>query len=208
MISAGTARWLSLAVAALLAAGCASFELINPGRQSIGGVISVEPGVRWSKFAMSDYQGKVEVWTLDGPVLNTLLFFTGVGDGEPLFVRRGPFEGARQKDEKPAVFRSAMNSLEIKELVEATLARQYRTTIVEAHGLQPARVAEGDGFRFNTRLVGQDEVERSGVFVGTVRNRKLYGAWFQGAKLHYYERYLPEFEGLASSMRLAGEAAR
>jgi len=64
------------------------------------------------------------------------------------------------------------------------------------------------GFRFETRLVGRDEVERDGVFVGTIRNQKLYGAWFQGAKLHYFHRYLPEFDRMVTSAQLVGEAAR
>jgi hypothetical protein len=46
------------------------------------------------------------------------------------------------------------------------------------------------------------------VFVGTVRGGKLYGAWFQGAKLHYFKRYLPEFDRLVASAQLVGEAAR
>jgi len=192
------------ALAIVLLAGCAPYTLIKPERQTVGGVISVQPGVQWNKVAMHPYQGKIEVWTLDGPVLNTLLFFTGVPDGEPLFTVRG--QSAQQ--EKPPVFRATMNPLEIRELLEATAARYFQTTIVEGHDLKPAPVANGEGFRFETRIVGRDEVERDGVFVGTIRNQKLYGAWFQGAKLHYYSRYLPEFDGLVASAQLVGEAAK
>jgi hypothetical protein len=146
----------------------------------------------------------VEVWTLDGPGLNTLLFFTGVPDGEPLFTRA---TGAAQQ-EKPAVFRSTMNPVEVQELLEATMARYFQSTIAEARNLKPAPVANGQGFRIETRLVGRDEVERDGVFVGTIRNGKLYGAWFQGAKLHYFKRYLPEFDRMVASAQLVGDAAR
>jgi len=208
MIEGITVRRAIIVLAAVLASGCAPFALINPERQTVGGVISVEPGVRWNKMTMGDFAGKVEVWTLDGPSLNTLMFFTGVGDGEPLFTRRSMAEGGARKEEKPPVFRSTMNPVEIQELLEATLARHFRTTIVEGRDLKSVPLAGGSGFRFNTRLLGRDEVERSGVFVGTVRNKKLYGAWFQGAKLHYFERYLPEFERLFSSASLVGEAAR
>jgi hypothetical protein len=57
-------------------------------------------------------------------------------------------------------------------------------------------------------MLGRDEVERHGVFVGTIRGGKLYVDWFQGAKLHYYERYLPEFDRMVTSARLVGEAAK
>jgi hypothetical protein len=199
-----TATRFVCALALVLLAGCAPYTLIKPERQTVGGVISVQPGVQWNKITMHDYQGKIEVWTLDGPVLNTLLFFTGVPDGEPLFTRRT--QSAQQ--EKPPVFRATMNAIELQELLEATVTRYFQTTIVEGRDLKPVAVANGQGFRFATRLVGRDEVEREGVFVGTIRNEKLYGAWFQGAKLHYYARYLPEFDALVASVQLVGEAAK
>ena len=193
--------------AALAVAGCAPLVLVQPERQTVGGVISVQPGIKWNKLTMSGYRGNVEVWTLDGPALNTLLFFTGVPDGEPLFTRAAGAAPAAQQ-EKPAVFRSTMNPVEVQELLEATMARNFQTTIAEARNLKPAPVANGQGFRFETRYIGRDEVEREGVFVGTIRNGKLYGAWFQGAKLHYFKRYLPEFDQMVASAQLVGDAAR
>jgi hypothetical protein len=192
-------------VAAVLAlVGCAPLTLVPPERQVVGGVISVQPGLKWNKLTASSFRGNVEVWTLDGPILNTLMFFTGVPDGEPLFARAA---GAAQQ-EKPAVFRATMNPLEVQELLEATMARYFQTTIAEARNLKPESVANGRGFRFETRLVGRDEVEREGVFVGTIRNGRLYGAWFQGARLHYFGRYLPEFDRIVASAQLVGDAAR
>ncbi len=195
-------------VAALLLAlaGCAPYTLVSPERQTVAGVISVAPGVRWNRLAVTDFAGSVEVWTLDGPVLNTLVFFTGVADGEPLFTRRTP--AGAPAPEKPAVFRATMNAVEVQELLEATVARYFQTTIAEGRNLKPVSIANGQGFRFETRLVGKDEVERDGVFVGTIRRGKLYGAWFQGAKLHYFARYLPEFDRMVESAQLVGDAAR
>jgi hypothetical protein len=187
----------------VLLAGCTPFQLVNPQRQTVGDVISVQPGMKWNKLNNHNYQGKVEVWTLDGPVLNTLVFFTGVPDGEPLFTQR---MGSSQQ-EKPPVFKASMNPVEIQELLEATIARFFQTTLAEGRNLKPVPIAEGKGFRFETRMVGRDEVERAGVFVGTIRNKKLYGAWFQGAKLYYFDRYLPEFDQMLASARLVGEAA-
>lgn len=200
-------RRLLVALAALLVSGCAPFVLVPPERQTVGGVISVQPGVKWNRMVTHNFRGSVEVWTLDGPALNTLLFFTGVPDGEPLFTRAaGAAQTAQQ--EKPAVFRARMNPVEIQELLEATMARNFQTTIAEGRNLKPVPVANGQGFRFETRLIGRDEVERDGVFVGTIRAGRLYGAWFQGAKLHYFERYLPEFDRIVASAQLVGDAAK
>lgn len=189
----------------LFLAGCPMYTLIVPERQTVGGVISVQPGIKWNKASITNFQGHIEAWTLDGPVLNTLLFFTGVPDGEPLFTRR---RVNTSRQEKPPVFRATMNAVEIQELLEATVARYFQTTLAEGRNLRPVTIANGEGFRFETRLVGRDEVERYGVFAGTIRNGKLYGAWFQGAKLHYFDRYLPEFDRLVASAQLVGEASR
>lgn len=198
-------RRVTLFLGILLLGGCtALFSLVPPERQTVGDTISVQPGMKWNKITSHNYQGKVEVWTLDGPTLNTLVFFTGVPDGEPLFTRRAMGGG---QGEKPPVFKATMNPVEIQELLEATVARFFQTTIAEGRNLKPVPIAEGKGFRFETRMMGRDEVERAGVFVGTIRNQKLYGAWFQGAKLYYYDRYLPEFDQMVASARLVGEAA-
>jgi hypothetical protein len=193
-----------LCALALLMA-CAKFTLVEPRRQIVGDVISVQPGMQWNRIERSDYEGHVEAWTLDGPVLNTLLFLTGVPDGEPLFIRR---EENADRNKKPPVFRSTMNPLQIQELLEATISRYFETTLADGRSLRAETIAEGRGFRFETRMMGRDEVERRGVFVGTVQKGKLYGAWFQGVKLHYFDRYLPEFERIIESAKLVGEAAR
>ena len=196
-----------LVLAMTLMAGCAMYTLVPAERQTVGGVISVEPGIKWNKANANlvNYQGHIEVWTVDGPVLNTLLFFTGVPDGEPLFTRR---RANAAQQEKPPVFRATMNPVEIQELLEATVARYFQTTIAEGRNLRPVPIANGQGFRFETRLIGRDEVERYGVFAGTIRNGKLYGAWFQGARIHYYQRYVPEFDRMVASAQLVGDAAR
>lgn len=194
---------ISVCLLALLA-GCTPFTLVSPGRQSIGTEMSVEPSIKWNKIAAPDVRGNVEVWTLDGAALNTLIFFTGVPDGEPLFTRRLMGAAASQQ-EKPPVFRASMNAIEIQELFQATAARFFQTTLVEATNVKPASLG-ATGFRFDTRLVGRDEVERTGVFVGTIRNKRLYGMWFQGAKLHYSARYLPEFERLTQSVKFSGRS--
>ena len=206
-MSARTLRRITLALgaAALLAACATPYSLVEPKRLTVGGVISVQPGTSWNKLDSPNVAGHVEVWTLDGTVLNTLVFFTGVPDGEPLFVRNDVKPGS---EEKPPAFRASMNPLEVQELLEATITRIFKTTLAEGRSLRAETIAEGRGFRFETRMVGRDEVERWGVFVGTVRKGRLYGAWFQGARLNYYERYLPEFDRIVASAKLVGDAAK
>jgi len=194
-----------LLLTALLQGCVTAYTIVKPERQTVGNVISVQPGMKWNKLEYSSYQGHLEVWTLDGPQLNTLVFFTGVPDGEPLFTLR---TRSPQQEEKPPVFRANMNPLEVQELLEATVARYFQTTLAESRSLQSETIAGGRGFRFETRLIGRDEVERVGIFVGTIRNKKLYGAWFQGARLNYFERYRAEVDQMIKSARLVGEAVK
>ena len=196
-----------LLLSATMLAGCGGYSLIKPEQQDVGGTISVEPGMEWNKVQSLNVEGKIEVWTLDGPVLNRLVFFEGVGDGEALFkLRSGPFGSAKQEENAP-VFRSNMNPFEIQELIQATVARNFQTTIVECRNLKPVQFAGGPGFRFDTKFTARDEVDRKGVFVATVRGGKLYALWFFGAGSHYFDRYLPEFNRLADSAKIAGTVA-
>lgn len=182
--------------------GCEGYSLIKPEQQNVNGALLVKPGMEWNKPGSLNIEGKIQVWTLDGTVLNRLTFFEGVGDGEALFKLR-----SAKQDENPPVFRSNMNPIDIQELVQATVARNFQTTIVECRNLKPVQFAGGPGFRFDTKFTARDEVDRKGAFVGTVRGGKLYALWFFGAGSHYFDRYLPEFNRLADSAQIVGTVA-
>lgn len=196
------ARIASIAAAAVLLHGCATYTLVQPQRQTVARTMSVQPGMAWNQSGNPLYEGQLTVWTMDGATLNTAMFLGGVSEGEALFTLKATAAGTPQ--EKPPVFRRSMSSLEVMELFQATIARTFNTTIVDAGNLKVAQFAGTPGFRFETRFVARDEVERAGTVVGTVRDGKLYAVWFFGAKLHYYERYLPEFERIVASAQLNG----
>jgi hypothetical protein len=183
----------------LLSACVTPYALVEPRRQTVQEQFTVEPGSGWNRVGRPGFEGQVELWTRDGTALNTLLFVPGIGDDQPLFARaRGP---AAPAGEKPPVYRRSMTALEIDELFRASVALSFDTAIVATTHLRPATLGGVDGFRFETRMLGQDEVERHGVAIGAVRDGKLYLLWFQGARLHYYERFLPEVERLFASVR-------
>lgn len=190
---------LILSLLLLLTACVTPYALVEPRRQAVQEQFTVEPGSGWNRVGRPGFEGEVELWTRDGPALNTLLFVPGVGDDQPLFARaKGPGAPA---GEKPPVYRHGMTPLEIDELFRASVALSFDTAIVATTNLRPATLGGVDGFRFETRMLGQDEVERHGVAIGAVRDGRLYLLWFQGARLHYYERFLPEVERLFASLR-------
>jgi hypothetical protein len=192
-----------IAVVALALASCATpYALVEPGRTTAAG-LSVEPGVRWNTMGILPWEGRVAVWTLDGPRLNHLLFIGGTQDGEAIFTRKADAAGT-STSEPPPVFRRTMNALEIAELFQATIARNYQTTLADVSDVTTAQFLGQPGFRFDTRFVGRDEIERDGTVIGTVKDGQLYAIWFSGARQHYYKRYLPEIERIAQSTRLTG----
>jgi len=203
-------RWLAIVAFSLLV-GCAPYKLIEPARQNVGSGFSVETAMRWNQLAPEQVSGPVVVWTADGVGLDQLMFFT-VAEGEPLLRRiaqpsvlqQGPPPAPSQtaEAEKLPAFRADMTPNEIAELFEAAIARVTRSTIADAGNLRPMEFAGRPGFRFDFDYVTRDDLERRGLAVGTVKDKKLYLIFFQGPRLYHYEKYLAEVENIVRSARL------
>ena len=201
-------RWLRLwlVLLLLLVSACTQYELVAPGRITLASGASVEATAAWNRVNQPIAEGNVIVWTRNGPILDSIIFVTGVADGEPIFRRRPQPGGGTSRDEPVAPFRQAMTSLEIRQLFEDTVTRVYRTPIVTTHNLMPMWFAGGDGFRFEMSLTGRDEVERQGIVYGTVRDDRLFLIWFQGTQLFHYPQLSPEVERLIGTLRFGPDA--
>jgi len=191
-------RRLAFVLLALGLAACAQYELVRPGPVAVRDGLTVSPALAWNRVANPALDGRVEVWTLDGPALNFLLFVAGASEGEALFKRRGA--GAAAED-SPAVFRASMTAIEIRELFEQTVARAFEGAMLSSSNLEPVRLAGGDGYRFETSFIDREEVEHQGVVFTAIRGGKLYLAWFQGTRLYHYPRYRDEVERMLREMR-------
>jgi len=186
----------------LLSACAAPYVLVGPGRQDVAGALSVAPAMSWNRVAAPPFAGAVEGWTQDGQALDSLVFIAGAADGEPLLQLAKREKGAPTAELAP--FRSRMSAIDVAELFQATLARVHATPLVEITAVLPATLGGVPGFRFEIRYVGRDDVERSGTGIGAVRGGRLYLLWFEGTRLNYHARYLPEFERIAASVRFIG----
>jgi len=203
-------KLLAIVVLATLV-GCAPYKLVEPVRQNVGSGFSVETRMRWNQLAEDHVVGPVVIWTADGVGLDQLMFFT-VAEGEPLLRRIGqptalqqgppPSPSRSAEEEKLPTFRADMPANEIAELFEAAIARVTRSTIAHASNLRPIDFAGRPGFRFDFDYVTRDDLERRGLAVGTVKDKKLYLIFFQGSRLYHYEKYLPEVENIVRSARL------
>ena len=183
-------------------AACVNYALVDPGRTTVRGELSVASTIAWNKqrkIMLPDDEivlsnPAVEVWTQDGTEVDQLVFYVGVEDGEPLM--RG-----RISRDLPR-FRRDMSASEVAELFEATLVGGLGAIGLERRELKPARFAGGEGFRLRLGFTLDDEVERELVATGTVREGKLYLIAWLGTRLYHFEHYLPEFEVIAASARI------
>ena len=184
-------------VMALALAACAPFSLVPANeRITLGNGLSVQPGEAWSALTTTN-EPNLRIWTMDGPLLNTMAFVPGVENG-------GSILKSQPGKEPMPVFRSGMGPSEVAELFEATIAKSIQGgSIVKTSGLRPAPFGDKQGFRFDFTLVNQaDEVERKGVAAGTVHNGRLYLIYFHGARMHYFPKRAQEVERVIASARI------
>ena len=91
-------RFAAIVFLLTVLAACAQYSLVEAKKQKIGGTYTVEAQIAWSKYS----EGKVEIWTVDGPALEAVRFFKGLDDGDSLFKRpRGSGRRSSIRSTKP-----------------------------------------------------------------------------------------------------------
>lgn len=177
----------AIAIAALLLSGCAQYAAVKVEPRKIGGVYTVDPQIAWD--SMKD--GKTELWTVDGPLLDAVRFVTGIRDGESLFDRPGM--------ELP-VYRPRMTEPEIAELLASSLAA-FGYANAATSNLRPAPFGSLPGFRFDLSFTDSDGLDWRGLVVGARDGDRLHLIIYTGAAIHYYDRYVDTVERLVASIR-------
>jgi len=182
---------------ALLCPACARYSLIGPGRTAVEG-LALDPGIAWNRASGMTTGPGTETWTIDGPLLDSLIILAAVPDGKPLALLRGA------PTDKLAPFRKTMTANEVMDLFEATFAAETKTTVLQTRNLRPISLGGVEGFRFEASYTGTDEVEREMAIAGAVSSGKLYLIVYRGARMYYFPKYLPDFERIVASARLPG----
>jgi len=184
-----TARLAALALSAVLA-GCSNYALLQPARIQLSAVHSVDSAITWNR----SNRGTSEVWTVDGPLLQSIRFVNGLRDGETLF-------SAAEVKNTGALprFGKDMDPFEVVEFLRSTLALSGVIN-VRADGLRPAPFGDLDGFRFEFALVPENGLRLRGFAVGAVHEERLYMIVFTAAALHYYDAYKDVAERIVASV--------
>src|SRR5690348_2224735 len=136
-------RFVAVIAMALLVGACTQYALVQPQqRVTVKDALVVEPDIAWNKVNTQDITGRnqTEIWTADGPLLNTLTFFAGIEDGKPLFVQTAE----QEKNNKLPEFRKSMSPSEIMELVESTYGKLSQSSLTRTRELRPEKFVGKD----------------------------------------------------------------
>ena len=179
----------SLFISAHLITACVQYSLVKPEKIAIGDVYTVNSQIAWNKMT----EGKTEIWTVDGPLLQELRFIKAIEDGDALF------KGGAGKKLPP--FKSKMTAIEIKELFETSLA-QFGVARMRTLNLRPESFGKVAGFRFEFTYVLKNGLEKQGFALGAVIDEKLHMIIYTGTRLHYYPKHKDDVERLVRSIRI------
>ncbi len=173
----------------LILTACAVYRLVEVRRVAIGDLYTVDPQIPWS----STSDGKMEIWTVDGPSLQAIRFVKGLEDDEVLF------EGS--DEEKRPKFRKNMTPSEIMEFVVDSLTLVGAQKI-EATNLRPEEFGNVQGFRFEMTFVSNEGLEEQGFVVGAVMNERLHLIIYTGTKAYYFPKYRDDVERIIRSIEM------
>ena len=179
-----------LVVFSILAAACTTFTLVKPEKVTIGDYYTIDSPISWSRLT----EGKTQIWTVDGPLLQELRFVVGLEDGEGLIKSDDP-------KKKIPPFRSRMTPVEIMEMVEGVFAASEIRNIT-TRNLRPEKFGGIPGFRFELSYATKDGLEKEGFAVGAIKDKRLHLIIYRGAKLYYFPKHKGHAEKIVRSITM------
>jgi len=191
-----------LAVVFLLSA-CTHYTLVEPVKRDMGGGYSVEPQITSNRSV----QGKIEIWTIDGPALAAVHFFNSISDGQNLF----PFYGKSTRKAKLPKFNKNMTANEVQEFIVDSMMAPYPRSLVgpnmigtgvQTSHLRPFKFGSHPGFRFELSFLSEEGLEYEGFVVGVIKDDKLFLICYSGTREYYYPKYRETAEQIIASIHM------
>ncbi|QIL02567.1 hypothetical protein G7078_07050 [Sphingomonas sinipercae] len=162
------------------------------------GSMTVIPPRAWNKQRrlFFDDVPYVEDWTLNGPLLDDMMFIAGLPDRRTLVRQRS------SDSQQVPMFRSNMTAPEIVSMLESAYRVRGGAVDFKTLALAPRQFLGVNGFQLDFEHLDSDELWRRGRAVGAVVNGRLYLIMLDAARSHYYADTLRDFEAMAASARL------
>ena len=166
--------------------GCQSYSLIAAGSHDLG-PYAVHTPIEWNRSP-----GAMPSWTVDGLALQSLVFVSGVDDGDRLF--------PAIPDDQGRAFQENMRSSDLAELIVESFALISGAVAIEIDDVRPADFGPWEGFRFGMQFASATGLEERAIVLGAVVDDRLHVILYRGARHHYFDKYLPQVEQLLASI--------
>lgn len=187
-------RWLWLCLLATLLAACASGgPLVTAGgRTTAGGDLSIEAGMEWTR--MGDL--REQLWTIDGPQLNSLHLLPSVREREYIFL------GQRQTKRRPdgAFYHRGMRPDELRDLIADGMRASGAVNVVTSN-LRPARFGGREGLRFEMTMDSETGLKYHAMAAAFEHDKGLAVALFYAPSEYYYPRDEAKVSAMLDTLR-------
>lgn len=188
-----TMRWMLIATLAVLLSACAAGgPLVTPGTQRVGSRLTIDAGMEWTRM-----QGmREQLWTIDGPQLNSLHLIPQVREREFIFL------GQRQTRRRPdgAFYRRGMRSDELRDLIVDGL-RASGAINVAVSNLRPADFGGREGLRFEMAMDTEAGLKYQAMAAAFEHENGLALALFYAPTEYYYPRDQPRVSAMLDTLR-------
>jgi hypothetical protein len=176
--------------------GCVvGYQLVKAEKVPVAqGAITVHPGTTWNKAPKGPTDiPQEEIWTQNGPLLDSITFFAGLRDGQSMTKQKD------KDDRKVPAFHSDMNPQDLVAMVESYYRIRLAAQVFQTTSVKPATFLGTPGVQFDYDFVPADQVKRRGRSIIAVHDGKLYLIALDGTAVHYFDAALPEFQTIVAS---------
>ena len=186
-------RLLLLSVLMALLGACASGgPLVTPGRTTAGGGLSIDAGMEWTRMGGT----REQLWTIDGPTLNSLHLIARVREREFIFL------GERQTRRRPdgAFYHRGMRPDELRDLIVDGM-RAAGAVNVEASNLRPVDFGGREGLRFEMAMDNEAGLKYRAMAAAFEHEKGLALALFYAPAEYYYPRDEAKVSAMLDTLR-------
>ena len=187
-----------LVLAAVSLSACIpAYTLVEPGPSAVGdGTMAVTPVNAWNGVPAAMQQPEwEESWTSNGPLLDTVVFVSGLPEGKSLLRQR------RKDDAQVPVFRADMSPADLVSMIESSY-RVAGVAVFNVDLVDTTPFLGGTGIRMRYHYSPGEGIGKKGSCVLRVVDQKLYLMKLEGVTSHYFDRALPEFDQMVASATL------
>ena len=186
-------RLLLLSVLIALLGACASGgALVTPGRTTAGGGLSIDAGMEWTRMGGT----REQLWTIDGPTLNSLHLIARVREREFIFL------GERQTTRRPdgAFYHRGMRADELRDLIVDGMRAAGAVNVV-ASNLRPVDFGGREGLRFEMAMDNESGLKYRAMAAAFEHEKGLALALFYAPAEYYYPRDEAKVSAMLDSLR-------